>query len=75
MVSTDCTVRRCSVRHALASIVIATMTSLRHRRTTDSGTDIATLVKRALAQVCTVSVLVALSRTISDAFTKAKGVI
>jgi len=31
--------------------------SLRHRPTTDSGTDITTLVRRALAEVCTVPVL------------------
>jgi len=48
VVSTDCAVRHCS---------IATMTSLRHRPTTDSGTDIATLVRRVLPEVCTVPVL------------------
>jgi len=57
VVSTDCAARRCSARHALAGVAIATMTSLRHRPTTDSGTDIATLVRRALAEVCTVPVL------------------
>jgi len=44
-------------RHALAGIAIATMASLRHRPTTDSGTDIATLVRHALAEVCTVPML------------------
>jgi len=34
------------------------MTSLRHRPATDSGTDIATLVRRALAEVCTAAVLI-----------------
>jgi len=34
VVSTDFAARRCSARHALARIAIATMTSLRHRRTT-----------------------------------------
>ena len=42
VVSTDCTERRCSARHALAGIAIATMTSLRHR---------------PLVEVCTVQVL------------------
>ena len=64
MVSTDCAARRCSARHALAGIAIATMTSLRHRPTTDSGTDIVTLVRRALAEVCTVPVLLVLTRPI-----------
>ena len=36
VVSTDCAVRRCSAGHALAGIVIATTTSLRHRPTTGS---------------------------------------
>jgi len=36
MVSTECDARRCSGGHALADIAIATMTSLRHRSTTDS---------------------------------------
>jgi len=57
VVSTDCCAQRCSARHALAGIAIATMTSLRHRPTTDRGTDIATLVRRALAAVCTVPML------------------
>jgi len=57
VVSTDSAARRCSAGHALAGIAIATVTSLRHRPTTDSGTDIATLVRRALAEVCTISVL------------------
>jgi len=34
VVSTDCTARRCSAGHALVGIAIATVTSLRHRRTT-----------------------------------------
>ena len=45
---------------ALAGIAIATMTSLHHRPTTDSGTDIATLVRHALAEVCTIPVLLQL---------------
>jgi len=52
VVSTDCAARRCTARHALAGIAIATMTSIRHRSTTDSGIDIATLVRHALAEVC-----------------------
>jgi len=56
-VSTDCAARRCTARHALAGIAIATMTSLCHRTTTDSQTDIMILVRRALAEVCTVPVL------------------
>ena len=51
MVSIDCAARRCSARHALAGITIATMTSLRHWPTTDSRH------RRALAEVCTVLVL------------------
>jgi len=43
--------RRFSARHALTGIAIATMTSLRHRPTTD-GHD-----RRALAEVCTVTLL------------------
>ena len=61
VVSTDCGARRCSARHSLACIVIATVTSLRHRPTTDSGTDIATLVRRSMAEVCTVPVLLVYS--------------
>ena len=57
VVSADCATRRCSAGHVLAGITIATMTSLRHRPTTDSGTDMATLVRCALAEVCTVPVL------------------
>ena len=57
MASTDCAARRCSAQHALAGIDIASMTSLRHWSTTDSGTDIATPVTRALEEVCTVPVL------------------
>ena len=57
VVSTDCTERHCRAGHALAGVTIATMTSLRHRRTTDSGTDVATLVRHALVEVCTVLVL------------------
>ena len=37
------------------------MTSLRHRPTTVSRTDIVPLVRRALAEVCTVPVLLALT--------------
>jgi len=51
VVSTDCTARRCSARHALAGIAIATMMSLRHWLVTDSHD------RRALAEVCTVLVL------------------
>jgi len=51
--SINCTARRCSAGHALAGIVIASMTSLRHWPMTDSGTDIATLVRHALVEVCT----------------------
>jgi len=58
VVSTDCVALRCSARHAPAGIAIATVTSLRHRPTTDSGTDIATLVRRALAEVYTAVLLV-----------------
>jgi len=36
VVSTDCAARRCSARHALAGVTIATVTSQRHRPTTDS---------------------------------------
>jgi len=54
VVSTDCDARRCS---ALAGIAIVTVTLLRHRPMTDSGTDIATLVRHALAEVCCVPVL------------------
>jgi len=32
VVSTDCAARRCSVRHAVGGIFVATMTSLRHDR-------------------------------------------
>jgi len=60
-VSTDCAARRCSAGHALAGIAIATVTSLRHRPTTDSGTDIATLVRYALAEVCTDLVLLVIA--------------
>jgi len=51
VVSTDCAARRCSAGHALAGIATATMTSLRHRHTTDSCD------RRALAEVCTVPML------------------
>jgi len=51
VVSTDCAVRRCSARHALAGIAITTMTSLRHRPTTDTHD------RRVLAEVRTVPVL------------------
>ena len=66
MVSTECAARRCSARHALAGIAIVTVASLRHRLTTDSGTDIAILVRRALAEVCTVPVLLVLKNFCSD---------
>jgi len=52
VVSTDCAARRCSAVYALASIAVATMTSLRYRPTTDSHD------RRALAEVCTVSLLI-----------------
>jgi len=57
VVSADCASRRCSARHALAGIAIATMTSLRHRLTTDSHG------RRALAEVCTVLVLLVIMIT------------
>ena len=53
MVSTDCAARRCGAGHA--GIAIATMTSLRHRPTTNSHD------RRALAEVCTVLALLVLS--------------
>jgi len=43
-----------------AGIAVATMTSLRHRPTTDSGANIATPVRRALAEVCTAPMLLVL---------------
>jgi len=62
VVSIDCAARRCSARHALTCIAIATMTSLRHRPTTDNqGADVVTSVRRALAGVCTVPVLLVIS--------------
>jgi len=51
LVSTDCAARRCSARHALAGIAIATMTSLSYRPTTDNND------RRALVEVCTVPAL------------------
>ena len=51
MVSTECAARRCSAGDALAGITIATVTSLRHRPTTDSHD------RRVLAEVRTVPVL------------------
>jgi len=60
VVSTDCAARRCSARHALAGIAIATMTSLRHRPTTDSHD------RRALAEVCTVPVLLVWNASLSQ---------
>ena len=45
--SINCTARRCSAGHALAGVAIATMTSLRHRPTTDIRD------RRVLAEVCT----------------------
>jgi len=68
VVSADCATRRCSAGHVLAGITIATMTSLRHRPTTDSGTDIASLGRRALAEVCTVPVLLVLLSDMLCAF-------
>jgi len=65
MVSTDCAARRCSAGHALVGIAIATMTSLRHTPTTDSRTDNTTLVRRALAGVCTVPVLLVILVTVT----------
>jgi len=47
VVSTDCAARRCSAEHALAGIAIATVTSLRHRLTTDRHD------RCGLAEVCT----------------------
>ena len=58
VISTDCAARRCSAGHTRAGIAIATMTSLRHRPTRDSGTDIAKLVRHALAEVCVVPVFI-----------------
>ena len=49
VVLTDCA--------ALAGIAIAILTSIHRQPTTGSGTDIATLVRRALTDVCTVPVL------------------
>jgi len=73
VVSTDCAARRCSVQHALAGIAIAThaladitiatMTSLCHLPMTDSETYKAPLVRRALAEVCTVQVLLVYIRS------------
>ena len=60
VVSTDCAARRCSARHALAGIAIATMTSLRHRPTTDSHD------RRALAEVCIVPVLLVWNASLSQ---------
>jgi len=54
VVSTDCAARSYSAGHALAGIAIATMTSLRHRPTTDSHD------RRALMEVCSVPVLLVL---------------
>jgi len=53
VVSTDCAARCCSARHALAGIAVATMAP-QHQPTTDSGTDIQTLIRRALVELCTV---------------------
>jgi len=66
VISADCDARRCSGGHALAGIAIATMTSLCHRPTTDSVTDVVTLVRRALAEVCTVQVLLVISVITAD---------
>jgi len=51
VVSSDWAARRCSAGHVLIGFAIATMTSLRHRQTSDSHN------RRALAEVCTVRVL------------------
>jgi len=51
VVSTDCAARRCSAEHTVAGVAIETMTSLRHRSTTDNHD------RRALAEVCVVPVL------------------
>jgi len=51
VVSTDCAARRCSARHALAGIAIATMTSLRHQ---------------TLAEVCAVPVLLGVEYFVCD---------
>jgi len=51
VVSRDCAARRCRAGHALPGISLATMTSLRHQPTADSHE------RRAMADVCTVSVL------------------
>jgi len=51
VVSTDGSARRCSGGHVLERIAIATMTLLRHQSTTDIH------YRRALAEVCTVPVL------------------
>ena len=56
VVSTDCAARRCSAGHALSGIATATtITSLHHWPKTDSH------VRRALAEVCTVPVLLVTS--------------
>ena len=47
---------RCTSGHH-DQIIIATIASLGHRPTTDSGTDIPTMVRHALAKVGTVPVL------------------
>jgi len=60
VVSAACTAQCCSTGHALAGIAIATMTSLCRWPMTDSETDIATLVRCALVEVCTVPVLLVL---------------
>jgi len=56
VLSTDCTVRPCSAgRHNHSNYDVITSPALRPM--TDNGTDIARLVRRALAEVCTVPVL------------------
>ena len=62
MVSTNCAAQRCSAGHALAGIGIANVTLLQsaHDRQPCQPVmvnDIATLARRALVEVCTVSVL------------------
>ena len=60
VVSTDCAAQHCSAWHVLAGIAIATMTSLRHRPTIYSHD------RRALAEVCTVPVLLVLTESRED---------
>ena len=66
MLSTDCASRHYSAWHALAGIAIATVTSLRHRPTTDSHD------RRALVEVCTVPVLLVCSYCVRFSFFTSK---